>query len=77
MPYDYAPWIECNKTLDPVEIDLDDPPCKHCKYWSPQVIYYHTIKGRYFDSVRLCWVMSDSQESMHQDFSCFKPKEQI
>lgn len=71
MSFKFEPWNGFYPPKEPHKLDIEDPPCKHCKYWSPQVIFYPHIKGSKFDSVKLCW----NEGEQHCDFSCYIPKE--
>ena len=71
--YKFKPLEEYGNTKPANHIlPIPEPPCKHCKWWSPQAIFYQAFDGFHFDSVRLCWA---EPGSMHQDFSCYIPKE--
>ena len=67
MTFIFQPWDDLanNAVLHPLSIE--EPPCKHCKYWSPRAIT--DAKGVY-SGVQLCMV-----EDMNHDFSCFESKE--
>ncbi len=69
MSYKFEPWNEVGETKESDKLNITEPPCKHCKFWNPQAIYYPTVDGLRFDSVRLCWA-----ECKHFDFSCFTNK---
>lgn len=74
MTFKFEPWESALKECprkEPHLLDIEEPPCKHCKYWSPQTIYYSNREGLYFDSVRLCWY----ENTMCPDFSCYEEKE--
>ena len=74
MIYKFEPWNMKHDVIKPNFLNIENPPCKHCKYWSPQATYSQTVNGLEFDSVRLCWA-SDFDGHMEADFSCYTPKE--
>ena len=68
---EWHPWddVKNNKLgLPKLTISsITEPPCKNCKYFSPQIITYPTIEGQVFDSVRCCWA-----DEQYNDFSCYE-----
>ena len=70
--FKFEPWNKVNKKAQNIILlHVFEPPCIHCHFWSPQAIFFPTLEGPMFDSVRLCW----RDGSMLQDFSCYKEKE--
>lgn len=63
----FNPWgfFKSGEVIKPLVIQ--EPPCKYCQFWSPRAI---TDDKGGFAGVQLCM-----SESMHHDFSCFKPCE--
>lgn len=59
----WEPW-EWYKDMAPIKLDIQEPPCKKCKYWKPRVI---TNNRGEFDGVVFCVA-----EDMCHDFSCYK-----
>lgn len=65
--------MKWNKAFDialkkaPIKLDISEPPCKICKYWSPRVV---TDRMGEVDSIKCCIA-----EKMYSDFSCFNPKD--
>jgi hypothetical protein len=63
---EFKPW-EDYKDVCPITLDIKEPPCKHCKKWSPRIV---TDPRGDYHSVRLC-----TSGYMRFDFSCYQPKE--
>lgn len=69
--FKFEPWNEQEKIKKPHRLDIQEPPCIHCKHWNPQAIYMPSQEGYTFDSIRLCW-----STERYPDFSCFRFKEE-
>lgn len=54
---------------DVPKLDIDAPPCVHCKFWNPQPEASKGTTGFVYYSVKLCHA-----EMMHKDFSCFRAR---
>jgi hypothetical protein len=64
----FKPWSDCAEQAKNLVITtVEEPPCKHCKFWNPRI---RTDEQGKYAGVVLC-----TAEKMHSDFSCFKPKE--
>lgn len=63
MPTQWDPWKE---RLEIPKLKRSEPPCKDCRYWSPEPIYRDSPVGQQYDGARCCWA-----PEMHRDFSCF------
>ncbi len=63
---EWHPWSEFEGEA-PVTVNVEEPPCKHCKHWNPRIVT--DAKGD-FARVRFCIA-----DSMYFDFSCFKKKD--
>ena len=52
-------------------LDIEEPPCRYCKHWTPQR-KYRTVPGVgvIYDGLMLC-----SAEDMYHDFSCYQSKQ--
>ena len=61
----FEPWVTY-RNHSPVHIPVEGPPCIHCKFWEPIVMF----TGRQTSGVRLC-----HSENQWRDFSCYKEKE--
>jgi len=66
MTIEWEPWHKFAQ--DSEALPISEPPCRHCKYWTPRRKY--RPDGR-FDGVVIC---SNIGEQCN-DFSCFKPRE--
>jgi hypothetical protein len=64
--YRYQPWVDCEKQFKPIEVNIDEPPCKHCFFFNPRVT---TDKNGNFAGVIVC-----TSDDMNHDFSCFKQR---
>ena len=63
----WQPW-EDYKNVKPVELDIKEPPCKHCRHFKPSII---TNRHGEFDGVVIC-----CNDDMYHDFSCYEPKKE-
>ena len=69
----FEPWISFREfNSDCLNIEIAEPPCKHCEHWRPQRKYMDTPKGQIFDGVVLC-----HSKEMHGDFSCYKERAKL
>lgn len=69
---EWKPWIfYAGRTPDKL-IDLNEPPCKWCCHWNPEIKFCPSPEGQAFDGVVCCHA-----EDQHQDFSCYKAKEEV
>lgn len=62
----FKPWDDF-KECCPIIIDVKEPPCKRCKYWSPRI---KTDSIGDYGGVRLC-----INTNMYPDFSCFEERD--
>jgi hypothetical protein len=73
----WEPWMDHQADSSLLDIpEITEPPCKNCVHWRPQRVFKSSKqstagKGQRFEGVRMCHA-----EDMHEDFSCFKAKEQ-
>ena len=64
----WEPWK--THELEPPDLTgIDEPPCKHCKYWIPQGNFSGSTGGFVWIGVRCCHA-----EKMFNDFSCYREK---
>lgn len=70
----WFPWINVVGEV-PVATNsgepIDEPPCKKCRHWNPQVCFQNGPEGQIPAGVRLCHAVR-----MHHDFSCFSMREE-
>jgi len=64
----WLPWKDCTYDIEAKNEGepINDPPCKHCVHWNPQVQFNSGLQGLIYDGVRLC-----HSDDMEHDFSCF------
>lgn len=64
--FKFDPWQQAEDKSESgcLNIDVSEPPCKHCKFWRPRIT---TNRYGHQDGVVLC-----CNDEMHNDFSCFK-----
>jgi hypothetical protein len=61
----WEPWITFRTELPSAELDVAEPPCKHCARWAPR---------RWYESDKFVGVKMCHAERMHSDFSCYQPR---
>lgn len=66
----WQPWKDYEKGVE--SLDIVGPPCIHCKFWKPQRTYEYIVTvGVVYAGVNLC-----VSETMYNDFSCYRSKEE-
>lgn len=65
-------WNPWEQVVDPPLLKgIDEPPCKHCKFWEPIALFKsYGGGGPSREGTRCCHA-----DDMHYDFSCFRSKE--
>lgn len=69
--FKFEPWSVPPESIN-ISVDVEGPPCLHCKHWNPQVKHVPADDGLQYDGIVICHA-----PSMEFDFSCFRNKHKI